>query len=409
MTKNNTNPIVLAANREIAIVSDVQGLMLKIRPEWQAKNLVQRVTKLLPVDPSSACQKLFNAAVHDIKKKILVAGIDIAKEAAASNRLPQINRPEDIEDYNVSKTIDLAYYMGLISRPEWRRITRVYDIRKDLEHEDDEYEATIEDCFYIFKTSIEAVLAKDPIEVIRLTDIKEIVEQPSAVTLDHTVKEEYGVAPAVRQIEIYKFLISTALSSKHPDIVRQNCYIAISVLSALTKDQVKIEVSQFYSDKVKRNGLDVFTARVSFSAGILPYFKKSMLKTFYSSYLDQMKAIGHDFRSNDKHGNLLREFREIGGLECCHDEVVPGMIEWLCQCYIGERSFGRYSDSRQVFYSNVGAPLAKEILIDSKHKVSPLIEDIIKGSKAIQRECKWQYCQRMAQDLIDAMAQVELD
>jgi hypothetical protein len=85
------------------------------------------------------------------------------------------------------------------------------------------------------------------------------------------------------------------------------------------------------------------------------------------------------------------------------------MIEWLCQCYIGERSFGRYSDSRQVFYSNVGAPLAKEILIDSKHKVSPLIEDIIKGSKAIQRECKWQYCQRMAQDLIDAMAQVELD
>ena len=197
--------------------------------------------------------------------------------------MPQINRPEDIEDYNVSKTIDLAYYMGLLSRPEWRRLTRVYDIRRDLEHEDDEYEATIEDCFYIFKTSIEVVLAKDPIEVLRLTDIKDIVEQPSAVALDHTVKEEYGIAPAVRQVEIYKFLISTTLSNKHPDIVRQNCYMCLGVIAPLTKDQVKIEVSQFYSDKVKRSGLDVLTARVSFAAGILPYFKKSILKTFYSS------------------------------------------------------------------------------------------------------------------------------
>jgi len=403
VASENKNPIMIAANKEMAVASDVQGLLLQIRPEWQSKKLVQRVAKLLPVDPSSACQRLFNAAIHDIKKKILVAGIDIAQEAVATNRLPQINRPEDIEDYNVSKTIDLAYYMGLLSRPEWRRLTRVYDIRRDLEHEDDEYEATIEDCFYIFKTSIEAVLAKDPIEVIRLLDIKEIVEQPTAVTLDHTVKEEYGVAPAVRQAEIYKFLISTALNDKHPDIVRQNCYISLGTLSSLTKDQVKIEVSRLYSDKVKRKGLDVFTARVSFAAGILPYFKKSILKTFFSSYLEHMKSIGHDFRKNDKHGNLLRELREIGGLDYCHDDALPGMIEWLSQCYIGEQSFGRYSEGRKVFYSNVGAPLSKEILMDSKRKVAPLIRKIISKSKEIQMDCKWKYCQRRAQDLLDAI------
>ncbi len=403
MAKENENPITIAANRDIAVTSDVQVLMQKIRPEWQAKNLLQRVTKLLPVDPSSACQRLFNAAIHDLKEKILIAGIDIAKEAIVANRLPQISRPEDIEGYNVSKTIDLAYYIGLLSRPEWRRITRVYDIRRDLEHEDDEYEATIEDCFYIFKTTIEAVLSKDPIEIIRLTDIKDIVEQPAAITLDHTVKEEYGAAPAVRQSEIYKFLISTALSNNNPDIVRQNCYISLSVLSALTKDQVKIEVSRIYSDKVKRKGLGIFTARVSFAAGILPYFKKSILKTSFSSYLEHMISVGHDFKSYNKHGSLLREFREFGGFECCHDEVLPEMIEWLCQCYIGERSFGRYSESRHVFYSNVGAPLAKEILIDSKHKVAPLLESIIVKSKAIQKECKWQYCQRRAQDMIDIM------
>ena len=213
----------------------------------------------------------------------------------------------------------------------------------------------------------------------------------------------YEVAPAVRQTEIYKFLISTALNDKHPDIVRQNCYISLGILSSLTKDQVKIEVSRLYSDKVKRKGLDVFTARVSYAAGILPYFKKSILKTFFSSYLEHMKSIGYDFRSNDKHGNLLREFREIGGLECCHDHVLPGMIEWLCQCYIGERSFGRYSESRKVFYSNIGAQLSKEILMDSKNKVAHLIEGIITKSKEIKRDCNWKYCQRRAQDLIDAI------
>ncbi len=109
MTDENKNAIMVAANKEMAVASDVKGLLLQIRPEWQAKKLVQRVTKLLPIDPSSACQRLFNAAIHDIKKKILVAGIDIAKEAVASNRLPQINRPEDIEDYNPTTKVMAIY------------------------------------------------------------------------------------------------------------------------------------------------------------------------------------------------------------------------------------------------------------------------------------------------------------
>ncbi|MCF7809621.1 hypothetical protein K9N50_01395 [bacterium] len=401
MTEELKNPITIVANREIAENSDVLGLLSLIRPEWQAKNLIQRVINLLPVDPSSACQRLFNAAIHDLKKKILVAGIDIAKEAAEANRLPQVNRAEDIDDYNVSKTIDLAYYMGLLTRPEWRRITRVYDIRRDLEHEDDEYEATIEDCFYIFKTSIESVLAKDPVEVLRLLDIKEIVEQSTAITLDQTLRDEYAVARTVRQVEIYKFLISTAIDSKQPDIVRQNCYIALGILSPLTKDNVKIEVSQVYSDKVKRKGLDTFTARVANTAGILPYFKKSVLKTYYSNFLAYMKKVGYDFRSHAKHGELLRDFKEFGGLDHCPNDIIPDIVEWLALCYIGEKSFGQYSSIRKVFCSNTGAPLAKEILMESKSRIGPVLQHVINSSKIIKAECKWQYCARRAQDLLD--------
>src|SRR5699024_897737 len=149
--------------------SGIENLLDGIRPVWKGKNLIQRVNRLLPIDPSSACQRLFNAAVHDLKEKILIVGVDIANETAINYKLPSIKREEDILEYNVSKTIDLAYRMGILKRPEWRRIHRCYEIRRDLEHEDDEYEAVLEDCFYIFKTSIDVVLSKDPIELLKVT------------------------------------------------------------------------------------------------------------------------------------------------------------------------------------------------------------------------------------------------
>ena len=62
--------------------SGIQNLLDEIRPVWKGKNLIQRVERLLPVDASSACQRLFNAAIHDLKEKIIVIGVDLAKEVA---------------------------------------------------------------------------------------------------------------------------------------------------------------------------------------------------------------------------------------------------------------------------------------------------------------------------------------
>jgi hypothetical protein len=142
------------------VASRVDSLLIQIRPQWQAKALITGVKALLPVDPSSACQRLLNAAIHDLCEKIIIAGLDVAQEAATRNKLPAASKPEDIQEYSTTHTLDLAYHMGLINRPEWRRLRRAYDIRKDLEHEDDQYEAGIEDCVYVFRTCIEIVLSK---------------------------------------------------------------------------------------------------------------------------------------------------------------------------------------------------------------------------------------------------------
>jgi hypothetical protein len=63
---------------EIILASGVETWMQAIRSEWKARRLIQRVQKLLPTDPSSACQRILNAAIHDLRHKIIVAGLDIA-------------------------------------------------------------------------------------------------------------------------------------------------------------------------------------------------------------------------------------------------------------------------------------------------------------------------------------------
>ncbi|MDZ4131968.1 MAG: hypothetical protein U1E11_02435, partial [Dethiobacteria bacterium] len=218
------NEIIPSPQADLVQTSDVPALLNCIRPHWQAKELIERVKRLLPVDPSSACQRLFNAAIHDLREKIVIAGTDIAKDSAKLHRLPPVERPEDIEEYPTAKIIELAYRMGLLNRAEWRRLSRSYEIRRDLEHEDDEYEAGFEDCVYIFKTCIEIVLSRDPTHLIRVDDVKIIIESPHAAVPTHSLLEDFQHAPQTRQEDILKFLCSYALDKASPDIVRQNAY-----------------------------------------------------------------------------------------------------------------------------------------------------------------------------------------
>lgn len=221
--------VIVHPDVEMIQDSGLPQLMTRIRPQWQSKGLIERVRRLMVVDPSSACQRLLNAAIADLREKINIAGLDIARDAAKANKLPSVERPEDIENYSTANIIDLSYRMGLLTRPEWRRLSRSYEIRRDLEHEDSEYEAGVEDCVYIFKTCIEAVLSRDPVTLIRVSEVKEVIETAGPATADPSLIEDFEHAPDTRQLEIAKFLFSTATNDEEPDLVRQNAFTMIGV------------------------------------------------------------------------------------------------------------------------------------------------------------------------------------
>lgn len=394
--------IVPTANIEIVESSGINILLSRIRPQWKAKRLIQRVANILPADPSSACQRIFNAAIHDLREKIVVAGLDIAGDAARQHRLPKVERAEDVEGLSVFHVIDLTYRMGLLSRPEWRRILRAYDIRRDLEHEDDEYEAEIEDCFYIFKTCVDVVLAKDPIHVIKLIDIKEIVEQPVPSTFGQAVIEDYHSAPQPRQLEIYKFLVSSALNSKHADIIRQNCYSALGILREITNNSVIIDVASDFQTKLGRRRPTIVEARVAAAAGILPYLKQANLIDFFVAFHSEMAKVGYSFRNHQKHGKLLRNLQDLGGLDVCPEGMIRQIIKWLILCYIGEPSFGQYSCFRRVFFSNVGAPLSLAILRTTYKNIQEVVLELQKEDREVKAACSAsEHVERRFQEILD--------
>ncbi|RME56728.1 hypothetical protein D6779_10070 [Candidatus Parcubacteria bacterium] len=353
---------------EMVRASGADMFLARIRPEWQAKSLIQRVKRLLPVDASSACQRLFNAAIHDLRQKIIMAGIDIAAEAAERYKLPPVASVDDIlENYSTARIIDLAYRMGLLSRAEWRRLTRSYEIRRDLEHEDDQYEAEIEDILYIFKSTIEIVLSRDPVEVIRLSDVNDLIEAPQSTIPSEEFLHEYEVAPETRQRQIVEHLINVALNSKKADIIRQNAVELLRYFSPLTRSNVKVEIAQYMQGRIGSNRLELVYAKVAHAAGILPYLKQRQVKEFFEWMLSRLEQVGYTWRSFKLHSDLLDDLDDVGGLVTCPDTVREKMVLWMTLCYLGEPGgYGTFGKNRQVFYSNTAAPRIKRMFKESK-------------------------------------------
>jgi hypothetical protein len=377
--------------------SGIQDLLGKIRPSWQGKDLINRVERLIPVDASSACQRLFNAATHDLKEKIVVLGVDLAKEVAQNYKLPPISKEEDVFRYSTSNTIDLAYRIGILNRPEWRRIHRCYEIRRDLEHEDNEYEAVLEDCFYIFKSTIDIVLSKDPIELLKITDVKQLIENPVNVTISEEFLEDFNNAPPLRQKEITELLVSYAFDETKPDIVRENSVEVMRHIKPITTTTVTIEIAAIIEKRLGKNGIDLKTAKIGHACGAIGYFKKVRLRDFYSYLRDELKTATSDW---DKQTKMCSTLEDIGGLRYCPDEFYSEILKILVSFYIGEPSYGQWSGYRQVFFSYRAAPIIARIIKEDSKKATPKIEDL-RNDKHINLSLGNKFVSRRFEDLID--------
>jgi len=404
--REKTNALVpREAKAELVVASGADQLLSRIRPKWQAKGLIRRTKRLLPVDPSSACQRLLNAAMHDLRGKILIAGIDIAKETASRFRLPSITKEEDIlENYSTSRIIDLAYRIGILSRTEWKKIRRCYDIRGDLEHEDEEYEADIDDILYVFKNCIEIILERDPIEIIRVDDVKELIDEPTSPIVTGEILEEYEHAPEVRQKDIIEHLVNSALNSKKPDIVRQNSMELLRQFQAITKKTVLVEVGSHLQDRYKKKPLDLVVIKVANAAGVLPYLKQRKVKDFFEAFYEEFRKAGYQWRRFEQHKKLFDDFEDTGGLIYCPGEPRRKIVLWMVLCYLGEPGgHGTWGRNRKVFYSDIAAPRILQLFREAKSVIGHDFEKA-KSDKMVQAAVSYAPIARRLEFLEDVIS-----
>lgn len=375
-----------AKSNEISAISTATSILKSIRPEWQAKGLIQRTTQLLPIDSSSACQRLLNAALRDLRNKIAIAGIDLAKEAASRFGLPPVGKIEDIsENYTNAKILDLSYRMGILSRPEWQKMKRCYDIRGDLEHEDDEYEADAADVIYIFKNCIELVLARDPVEILRIDDIKQLISSPSAPTVTDDLIEEFNRAPNSRQLQIIHHLTEQALNEKQSDVVRQNSLELLRQFRGKIKNTVYVDLAAALQDRYRQRRYDITLLKVTHASGVLPYLKQSKVRDAFTEVLENFEKVGAHWKSYDKHVALFDELEDIGNLQNCPEILLENFVEWMVNCYLGERSYGQGANFRNMFYSNTAWSRIQAVFKESGSSISPILEKMRKDKDFLKR------------------------
>ena len=190
---------------------------------------------------------------------------------------------------------------------------------------DAEYEAQPEDCIYVFATCITIVLSRDPIELIRVRDVRELIESPNK-TLSPDLLEDYGKAPEVRQTEIVRMLVGVARATKEPDLVRQHAVEALRTFAPLTDDKVKITVASEIHEQLQGRPLQAVEMKIAAAIEAVPYLKQRRVTAFYTEIGDKLLKISPDWGSYQRHRDPLNEIEDYGGLAVIPDDQLPAYL-----------------------------------------------------------------------------------
>jgi hypothetical protein len=180
--------------------------------------------------------------------------------------------------------------------------------------------------------------------------------------------------------------------------------MALYSLKTLSHSQVLIICAREFVQRIGKRGPTLIEARVAYGSGLFPYLKQAQIKDFYDSYLAEMTKISYSWAAHKSHSELLRNLEEIGGLEHCPEECLAQYVKWLVMCYIGS-SGGRtsYGNVRNVYYSNVGAPIAFNILKTKSRNVYPVVVGLEKGSESVRNAIGDEYVALRFNSILDEL------
>ena len=118
-----------------------------------------------------------------------------------------------------------------------------------------------------------------------------------------------------------------------------------------------------------------------------------------------MKTVDSHWTNHNQHGELLRSFREVGGLTQCPQRLRKDLLHWLVITYIGvPGGVTQYGHVRHVFYSDTAAPLIRQIIEDSADLLQQNLVELRREKEIRERSAKKHIARRFEAllDNIDA-------
>jgi hypothetical protein len=116
-----------------------------------------------------------------------------------------------------------------------------------------------------------------------------------------------------------------------------------------------------------------------------------------------MEKVGIRWVAHAEHGELLRSFIEVGGLQYCPEEVDKKILKWLVLTYLGEPGgVTRFGNVRHVFYSDTAVSYIPQIIKDSRNKIDETLRSL-SNDRVIAQLCKDQHIAKRFEDLLDLL------
>lgn len=138
----------------------------------------------------------------------------------------------------------------------------------------------------------------------------------------------------------------------------------------------KITLARQIQNKVKRNPLNDTQVRIAYVSGALPYMRQAQVLDYFTSLYSSLVSIGYEWQKYNEHSVPLEKFEDVGGFTHCPEELLDKFIKWLLLAFLGEASYGRYSTSRPVFYSNSAASVIKRLFGNAEERVFTIVKGL---------------------------------
>jgi hypothetical protein len=82
----------------------------------------------------------------------------------------------------------------------------------------------------------------------------------------------------------------------------------------------------------------------------MPYIRQAARASLFERVYERMAAVVYDWSTYEKHGKILRSFKEFGGLSACPDEQKLKILHWMIMTYIGKPGdLTQYGNIRRFF------------------------------------------------------------